>query len=55
LCDYIGVIVRGRLVAQGPLAELRSGAPTGQTLEELFLDLIGADRAQGRRLDWLAG
>ena len=55
LCDYIGVIVKGRLVAQGPLAELRGGAATGQTLEELFLDLIGADRAQGRRLDWLAG
>ena len=55
LCDHIGVIRRGRLVAQGPLAELRAGAGGGRTLEELFLDLIGADRAAGRKLDWLAG
>jgi ABC-2 type transport system ATP-binding protein len=55
LCDHIGVIHKGRLVAQGSLAELRGGASTGKTLEELFLALIGADRAQRARLDWLAG
>jgi ABC-2 type transport system ATP-binding protein len=55
LCDQIGVIVKGRLVAQGSMAELRSGAAAGKTLEELFLDLVGADRVHGRHLDWLAG
>jgi ABC-2 type transport system ATP-binding protein len=55
LCDHIGVIRKGRLVAQGPLAELRAGAGPGQTLEELFLTLIGAERTRMPKLDWLAG
>jgi ABC-2 type transport system ATP-binding protein len=55
LCDHIGVIRKGRLVAQGPVAELRAGAGTGQTLEEWFLALIGAERARAPKLDWLAG
>ena len=42
LCDHLGVIHQGRIVAQGPVAELRSGGEDGRTLEELFLDLIGA-------------
>ena len=53
LCDYIGVIHKGRLVAQGPLADLRASAVGGQTLEELFLDLIGAERAAMPALEWL--
>jgi ABC-2 type transport system ATP-binding protein len=55
LCDYIGVIQRGRLIAQGPLADLRAGAGTGKTLEELFLALIGAEYHEAPKLDWLAG
>ena len=55
LCDHIGVIQRGRLVAQGPMAELRSGAGVGTTLEEIFLDLVGAERASAPAMDWLAG
>jgi ABC-2 type transport system ATP-binding protein len=55
LCDHIGVIQKGRLVAQGSLAEIRAGAGTGRTLEELFLALIGAERTRPPRLDWLAG
>ena len=54
LCDHIGVIQRGKLVAQGSLDELRSQGAAGRSLEELFLDLVGADRAPGRSLDWLA-
>jgi ABC-2 type transport system ATP-binding protein len=54
LCDHIGVIHRGRLVAQGPLAELRARGAEGRSLEELFLDLVGADRAAGKSLDWLS-
>ena len=53
LCDHIGVIHKGRLVAQGPLADLRASAAAGQTLEELFLNLIGAERAAAPTLDWL--
>jgi ABC-2 type transport system ATP-binding protein len=55
LCDYIGVIQKGRLIAQGPLADLRAGAGTGKTLEELFLALIGAEYGEAPKLDWLAG
>jgi ABC-2 type transport system ATP-binding protein len=54
LCDHIGIIHKGRLVAQGSLAELHRGAATGRTLEETFLDLVGADRAQAPTLGWLS-
>ena len=55
LCDHIGVIQRGRLVAQGPMTALRSGVGVGKTLEEIFLDLVGAERAAAPAMDWLAG
>ena len=55
LCDHIGIIHRGRLVAQGPIAELRgAGAGAGKTLEERFFELVGADRAAAPALDWLS-
>ena len=53
LCDHLSVIHRGRLVAQGPLAELRAGVGVGKTLEEIFLELVGADEARAPALDWL--
>ena len=53
LADHIGVIHRGRLVAQDSMAALRSGAG-GKTLEEIFLGLVGADEAGKPALDWLA-
>jgi ABC-2 type transport system ATP-binding protein len=52
LCDRIGVIHRGRLVAEGPLDELRGSG--GETLEQRFLTLVGADRATLPPLDWLS-
>jgi ABC-2 type transport system ATP-binding protein len=55
LCDHIGVIQKGRLVAQGPMSELRSGAGVGKTLEEMFLDLVGAERSPTPTMEWLAG
>jgi ABC-2 type transport system ATP-binding protein len=55
LCDHIGVIHRGKLVTQGSLADLRQGGAAGRTLEELFLDVIGAERNDAPALDWLAG
>jgi ABC-2 type transport system ATP-binding protein len=53
LCNHIGVIARGRLVAQAPLAELRAGGAAGHTLEELFLGLVGAGDRATLSLDWL--
>ena len=38
LCDRIGIINHGRLVAVGTMEELRAGE-TGESLEELFLEL----------------
>jgi ABC-2 type transport system ATP-binding protein len=55
LCDHIGVIQKGRLVAQGTMSDLRARAAAGKTLEELFLALIGAEHAEAPKLDWLAG
>lgn len=55
LCDHIGVIQQGRLVAQGPVAELRAGAGGMKSLEELFLELVDAERAAMPAMDWLAG
>jgi ABC-2 type transport system ATP-binding protein len=54
LCDHLGVIHHGRLVAQGTMAELHAGRGTGRTLEELFLDLVGAEDTRAPGLDWLA-
>jgi ABC-2 type transport system ATP-binding protein len=55
LCDHIGVIHRGRMVAQGPLSELRAAGGAGQTLEQLFLTFVGAGDSAAPTLDWLAG
>ena len=55
LCDHVGVIHGGRLVAQGPMALLRERSGAARTLEEVFLELVGADIAQGRSLGWLSG
>lgn len=54
MADHLGVIQKGRLVAQGPLAELRAGAGDGKTLEQIFLELVGAGASEGHALDWLA-
>ncbi len=65
LSTHIGVIAKGRLVAQGPIAELRSRlrrftADSGEassreavTLEELFISLVGGDERAPVVLDWI--
>jgi len=61
LCTYVGIINNGRLVAQGPLDELRSGVVAGSatpsaekmTLEEFFLHTVGGSRAATQELSWL--
>ncbi|WP_106401241.1 ABC transporter ATP-binding protein [Actinocorallia populi] len=50
LCDTVGVMARGRVVAQGPLDEVRGG----RSLEETFVDLVGVTIGGGEGLSWLA-
>jgi ABC-2 type transport system ATP-binding protein len=52
LSTHIGVIAQGRLVAQAPIAELREARGKGQTLEELFIGLVGGDAKPQAELDW---
>jgi ABC-2 type transport system ATP-binding protein len=52
LSTHIGVIAKGKLVAQGPIGELRSGAAGTRSLEELFIGLVGGD-APSHALDWI--
>ena len=42
LCDRIGIIQSGRLIAEGTMDELRS-AEHAQTLESIFLEMTDAD------------
>jgi len=59
LCTHVGIINGGRLVAQGPLNELRSGitdqASPGErmSLEEFFLKTVGGPRTATQELSWL--
>jgi ABC-2 type transport system ATP-binding protein len=49
LCTHVGIIVKGKLVEQSSLDELRQGS----TLEERFLEKAGADAEQPHTLRWL--
>jgi ABC-2 type transport system ATP-binding protein len=53
LADHVGVIHKGRLVAQGPLEAMRAGAEGGRSLEALFLELVEAGEGTPAALDWL--
>lgn len=53
LCDHIGVIAKGQLVSQGPLEQLRADVGHGATLEEVFIDLVGAGDDRKPALEWL--
>ena len=52
LSTHIGVIARGRIVAQGPIGDLRAGRTGGGTLEEIFIGLVGGERAAAT-FDWI--
>jgi ABC-2 type transport system ATP-binding protein len=49
LCNYVGIIVKGQLVEQTSMAELRQG----DTLENRFIQLAGSDAATAPALAWL--
>lgn len=51
LCDRVGVVHLGQLIAEGPIDELRGG----RRLEDVFVDLVGARQTDGAGLDWLSG
>jgi len=52
LSTHIGVIADGRLVAQGPMDEVRAGMHGTGTLEEMFIELVGGERPSAD-LNWL--
>jgi len=51
LCTHVGIIVKGNLVEQASLDELRQGG----SLEERFLENAGADPDATHKLSWLEG
>jgi len=66
LCSHVAIIHKGRIVANDSLENLRSGvtmdgvslhgeAGTRLTLEQIFLNVVGADQASpAQELSWLA-
>jgi ABC-2 type transport system ATP-binding protein len=55
LCSRIAVIAAGRIVASGTMDELRALARGGEndTLEDVFLRVVGARDDAGGTLSWL--
>jgi ABC-2 type transport system ATP-binding protein len=49
LCTHVGIIVKGALVEQTSLEELRRGS----SLEDRFLEKAGADSEATRKLSWM--
>jgi len=49
LCTHVGIIVKGDLVEQAALEDLRQG----RSLEDRFLEAAGADEAAPPKITWL--
>jgi ABC-2 type transport system ATP-binding protein len=49
LCTHVGIIVKGKLVEQASLEDIRQG----KSLEERFLEKVGADLEPTEKLRWL--
>ena len=49
LCDTVAIIHNGALVMEEAMSDLRGGS---ETLEDLFVRVVGAEREHGK-LDWL--
>lgn len=50
LCDRVAIINQGRLVVEGSMEELRAGE---ETLEDLFVRVVGGPARTTESLDWL--
>jgi ABC-2 type transport system ATP-binding protein len=50
LCSHVAVITRGRVVAAGPVAEVRGDT----TLEDAFVHIVGGRTGGSEGLSWLA-
>ena len=49
LCDHVAIVNTGRIIATGPTADVRRG----RTLEQTFIDAVGAREVRLDHLDWL--
>jgi ABC-2 type transport system ATP-binding protein len=49
LCDRVGIMHQGRLIAEGPIEVVRGD----RSLEDAFVDLVGAGGAGAKELGWL--
>jgi ABC-2 type transport system ATP-binding protein len=49
LCTHVGIIAQGKLVHQEPMPALRQNG----SLEERFLQIVGADQVERQQLSWL--
>jgi ABC-2 type transport system ATP-binding protein len=49
LCTHVGIIANGQLVEQASLDEIRQGS----SLEQRFLEQVGADESATQKLSWL--
>jgi ABC-2 type transport system ATP-binding protein len=51
LCDRVAIVARGAVVASGTLDQVRGGT----SLEDRFVELVGAPVEQEEELAWIAG
>lgn len=51
LCTHVGIIAQGKLVHQEAMADLRQKG----TLEDRFLEVVGAGHQEQQKLSWLEG
>jgi ABC-2 type transport system ATP-binding protein len=50
LCTHVGIIAKGRLAHQSPMAELRADG----SLEDKFIAIVGDGQTAGQQLSWLS-
>lgn len=51
LCDRVAIVAQGKVAAQGTLDEVRAGA----SLEDRFVELVGAPAVDEEELAWIGG
>ncbi|NLF15333.1 MAG: ABC transporter ATP-binding protein [Anaerolineaceae bacterium] len=50
ICDHVAILTQGRIIAAGALDQIRGD----RSLEQVFVDLVGARVGGGEGLTWLA-